>query len=145
MGRGLNLVGSERGSVNGSWHHNGNERVLVVQISRLVTLSSAIAHALAWAVYLPLAIGFVVWPTLRGGHGEEPKVLITMFMPVALTGLGLLAVRINSLQGAWIKSHFWHWLPCFWCSVALESSLSANSTYHWSLSLLQGVSLARFR
>ena len=78
----------------------------MVQISPAVRLSSAVAHALAWAVYLPLAIGFVVWPVLRGGHGEDLKVLITMFMPVELTGLGLLAVLINGLQGAWKTSRF---------------------------------------
>jgi len=78
----------------------------VVQNSRLVILSSAVAHALAWAVYLPLVIGFVVWPALRGGDGEDLKVLITVFMPVELTGLGLLAVLINGFQGAYNKSHF---------------------------------------
>ena len=78
----------------------------MVQISPAVRLSSAVAHALAWAVYLPLAIGFVVWPVFRGGHGEDLKVLITMFMPVELTGVGLLAVLINGLQGAWKTSRF---------------------------------------
>ena len=78
----------------------------MVQNSRLVILSSAIAHALAWAVYLPLVIGFVVWPALRGGEGEDLKVLITVLMPVELTGLGLLAVLINGLQGAYNKSRF---------------------------------------
>ena len=78
----------------------------MVQISQLVIFSSAIAHALALAVYLPLAIRLVVWPSLRGGHGEDLEVLITSFMPVALTGLGLLVVLINGLQGAFNKSHF---------------------------------------
>ena len=78
----------------------------MVQISPAVSLSSAVAHALAWAVYLPLAIGLVVWPALRGGHGEDLKVLITLFMPVALTGLGLLAVLINGLQVAGNRLHF---------------------------------------
>lgn len=78
----------------------------MVQISPAVSLSSAIAHALAWAVYLPLAIGLVVWPVLRGGHGEDLVVLITMFMPVELTGLGLLAVLISGLQGAGNRMHF---------------------------------------
>ena len=78
----------------------------MVKISPAVSLSSAVAHALAWVVYLPLAIGLVVWPVLRGGHGEDLTVLITMFMPVALTGLGLLAVLINGLQGAYNKSRF---------------------------------------
>ena len=77
-----------------------------MQISPVVSLTSAVAHALAWAVYLPLAIGLVVWPVLRGGRGEDLTVLITMFMPVELTGLGLLAVLINGLQGTWNKSHF---------------------------------------
>ena len=78
----------------------------MVQISQLVILSSAIAHALAWVVYLPLAVGLAVWPALQGGLGEEQKVLVTLFMPVALTGLGLLVVLINGLQGACNKSPF---------------------------------------
>ena len=79
----------------------------MAQISRLVILSSTVSHALAWAVYLPLAVGLAVWPALQGGLGEEQKVLvITLFMPVALTGLGLLVVLINGLQGACNKSPF---------------------------------------
>ena len=78
----------------------------MVQTSRLVILSSAISNALAWVVYLPLAIGLVVWPALQGGRSEDLKVLITLFMPVTLTGLGLLAVLINGLQGAWKTSRF---------------------------------------
>ncbi len=51
-----------------------------------------VAHALAWVAYLPLAVGLVIWPYLQGGRGEEPGILIAVFVPVALTGLGLLAV-----------------------------------------------------
>ncbi len=51
-----------------------------------------VAHVLAWVVYLPVAAGLVVWPYLLGGRGEDFKVLATVFLPVALTGLALLTV-----------------------------------------------------
>ena len=50
------------------------------------------AHVLAWVAYLPLAVGLVLWPYLRGGRGEDFTVLATVFLPVALTGLALLTV-----------------------------------------------------
>ena len=50
------------------------------------------AHVLAWVAYLPLAVGLVLWPYLRGGPGEDFTVLATVFLPVALTGLALLTV-----------------------------------------------------
>ena len=51
-----------------------------------------IAHLLAWVVYLPLAVGLVLWPYLRGGRGEDFPVLATVFLPVALTCLALLTL-----------------------------------------------------
>ncbi len=51
-----------------------------------------VAHVLAWMVYLPVAVGLVVWPYFQGWHGEDLQVLATLFLPVALTGLALLTV-----------------------------------------------------
>lgn len=53
-----------------------------------------VAHVLAWVAYLPLAVGLVILPYLRGGSGEGPGVLIAVFVPVALTGLALLTVLV---------------------------------------------------
>ncbi len=50
------------------------------------------AHVLAWVAYLPLAVGLVLWPYLRGGRGEDFTVLATVFLPVALTGLAFLSL-----------------------------------------------------
>ncbi len=50
------------------------------------------AHVLAWVASLPLAVGLVLWPYFRGGHGEDFGVLIAVFFPVVLTGLPLLTV-----------------------------------------------------
>ena len=50
------------------------------------------AHILAWVAYLPVAVGLVIWPYLRGGQGEDIVVLATVFVPVVLTGLALLTV-----------------------------------------------------
>ncbi len=50
------------------------------------------AHVLAWVASLPLAVGLVLWPFFRGGHGEDFGVLIAVFFPVVLTGLPLLTV-----------------------------------------------------
>jgi len=50
-------------------------------------------------VYLPVAVGSVVWPYLLGGRGEDFKVLATVFLPVALTGLALLTVLTSRRNG----------------------------------------------
>ena len=59
---------------------------------RATWILAIVAHVLAWVAYLPVAVGLVIWPFLRGGHGEDFKVLATLFVPVALTGLALLTV-----------------------------------------------------
>ena len=51
-----------------------------------------VAHVLAWVVYLPVAVGLVLWPYLQGERGENVGVLATLLLPVALTGLALLTV-----------------------------------------------------
>ncbi len=58
-----------------------------------------IAHLMAWVVYLPVAVGLVVWPYLLGERGEDFKVLATVFLPVALTGLALLTVLTSRRNG----------------------------------------------
>ncbi len=59
---------------------------------QVMRISSFVSHALAWAVYLVVSFGFVVWPALRDGYGEDLKVLATVFAPVAISGLGWLTV-----------------------------------------------------
>ncbi len=59
---------------------------------RATWILAIIAHGLAWVAYLPLAVGLVIWPYLRGGRGEDFTVLATVFLPVALTGLALLTL-----------------------------------------------------
>ncbi len=59
---------------------------------RATWILAIIAHALAWVAYLPVAVGLVIWPYLRGGRGEDFTVLATVFLPVALTGLALLTL-----------------------------------------------------
>ena len=51
-----------------------------------------VAHILAWVAYLPVAIGLVLRPYLKGERGEDSGVLATVFVPVALTGFALLTV-----------------------------------------------------
>ena len=60
--------------------------------NRVMLISSAVSHALALIVYLVAAFGFVLWPAWQDGDGEDFRVLATVFMPVALSGLGLLTV-----------------------------------------------------
>ena len=50
-------------------------------------------------VYLPVAVGLVVWPYLQGWRGEDFQVLATLFLPVALTGLALLTVLTSRRSG----------------------------------------------
>ena len=64
----------------------------MTQGGRASWILAIVAHVLAWVAYLPVAVGLVLWPFLQGGHGEEFKVLATVFVPVALTGLALLTV-----------------------------------------------------
>ncbi len=59
---------------------------------RATWILATIAHGLAWVAYLPVAVGLVIWPYLRGGRGEDFTVLATVFLPVALTGLALLTL-----------------------------------------------------
>ncbi len=65
---------------------------------RACWILAVVAHVLAWLVYLPVAVGMVVWPYLQGERGEDFKVLATVFLPVALTGLALLTV-LTSRRG----------------------------------------------
>ena len=60
--------------------------------NQVMLISSAVSHALAWIVYLVATFGLVVWPAWRGGDGEDLRVLVAVFAPVALSGLGLLTV-----------------------------------------------------
>ena len=46
-----------------------------------------------------MAVGLVVWPYLLGGSGEDFKVLATVFLPVALTGLASLTVLTSRRNG----------------------------------------------
>ena len=62
------------------------------ELNRVMLISSIVSHALAWIVYLVVAFGLVLWPAWRGGDGEDLRVLATVFMPVALSGLGWLTV-----------------------------------------------------
>ena len=57
-----------------------------------------VAHVLAWVVYLPVAVGLVLWPYLQGERGENVGVLATLLLPVALTGLALLTVLVLQRQ-----------------------------------------------
>ena len=60
--------------------------------NQVMLTSSAVSHALAWIAYLAVTFGLVLWPAWQDGDGEDLRVLITVFAPVALTGLGLLTV-----------------------------------------------------
>ena len=60
--------------------------------NQVMLISSAVSHALALMAYLAVAFGLVLWPAWQDGDGEDLKVLATVFMPVALSGLGLLTV-----------------------------------------------------
>ena len=62
------------------------------ELNRVMLISSIVSHALAWIVYLVVAFGLVLWPAWRGGDGEDLIVLATVFVPVALSGLGWLTV-----------------------------------------------------
>ena len=60
--------------------------------NKVMLISSAVSHALAWISYLALTFGLVLWPAWQDGDGEDLRVLATVFAPVALSGLGLLTV-----------------------------------------------------
>ena len=62
------------------------------KLSLVMLVSSTLSHALAWAVYLVVAAGLVIWPLWQGEGGDDPRVLATVFAPVALSGLGLSIV-----------------------------------------------------
>ena len=90
--------------------------------NRWVIIPAAIAHGLAWVVYVPLAIVLVSWPTQQGRGGEDLKVLATVFMPVALTGLGFLTTVISG-RGAERKPVYWVWLALLtvFCGLGIFS------------------------
>ena len=79
------------------------EMSTAVKSNAAVVIAFVLGHALAWAVYLPVVIGFVLWPYFHGGRGEDLRVLITVFIPVVLTGLALLTVatRGGERWGIW--------------------------------------------
>ena len=66
--------------------------------NQVMRISSFVSHALAWAVYLVVSFGLVIWPALRDGEGEDLKVLVTVFAPVAISGLGWLTVIIQGCR-----------------------------------------------
>ena len=70
-----------------------------MKFNRPAVKLSAAAHLLAWVAYLPIVIGIVLWPVLQGEYGIEFKVLVTVFTPVSLTGLGFLTI-VNNIQRA---------------------------------------------
>ena len=81
------------------WHREGERhgrsaRMMsqVGMSNKVMLISSAVSHALAWIVYLVVTFSLVIWPAWQHGDGEDLRVLATVFMPVALTGLGLLTV-----------------------------------------------------
>ncbi len=59
------------------------------KLSLVMLVASTVSHALAWAVYLIVAVGLVVWPRWQAEDGDDLRVLATVFAPVALSGLGL--------------------------------------------------------
>ena len=61
----------------------------VGKLSLAMLVASTVSHALAWAVYLVVAAGLVIWPRWQGEGGDDLRVLATVFAPVALSGLGL--------------------------------------------------------
>ena len=75
----------------------------MARVGKATWILAIAAHVLAWVVYLPVAVGLVVGPYLLGGRGEDFKVLATVFLPVALTGLALLTV-LTSPRDAGISS-----------------------------------------
>ena len=60
--------------------------------NKIMLISSAVSHALAWIAYLVVTFGLVFWPAWHDGDGGDLRVLATVFAPVALSGLGLLTV-----------------------------------------------------
>ena len=62
------------------------------KLGQVMLVSSTLSHALAWAVYLVVAAGLVIWPRWQGEGGDDLRVLATTFAPVALSGLGLSIV-----------------------------------------------------
>ena len=67
--------------------------------NQVMLISSAVSHALALMAYLAVAFGLVLWPAWQDGDGEDLIVLATVFMPVALSGLGLLTVLDQGATG----------------------------------------------
>ena len=70
------------------------------KFNQVMRISSFVSHALAWAVYLVVSFGLVIWPAWQDGDGEDLKVLATVFAPVALSGLGWLTVLIQGRRAA---------------------------------------------
>ena len=81
------------------WHtegdrHGKSARMMsnVGMANQVMLISSAVSHALAWIAYLVVTFGLVLWTAWQDGDGEDLRVLITVFAPVARTGFGLLTV-----------------------------------------------------
>ena len=94
----------------------------VGRFNRVVLISSAVSHALAWIVYLVVVFGLVIWPAWQSGNGEDSRVLATVFGPVALSGLGWLTVLVH---GRWAggkpMSIVFAVLLTVFCSLAILS------------------------
>ena len=86
-----------------------------LRFRRTYTFMAVVAHLLAWAAYLPVVAALVLWPRFQGEEGEDFRILITVFLPVALTALVLLLVRstgwsrdtANDKEGFIVRD----WLP----------------------------------
>ncbi len=70
-----------------------------LRFRRTYTFLAVIAHLLAWAAYLPVVVALVFWPRLQGAQGEDFRILISVFVPVALTALALFLVRSPARSG----------------------------------------------
>ena len=73
---------------------------MVGKSNHVMLISSAVSHALAWAVYLVVSFGLVLWPAWQGGAGDDLIALATLFTPVALSGLGWLTVLTQGRPAA---------------------------------------------
>ena len=95
---------------------------MVGKLNRGMLISSAVSHALAWVVYLVVSFGLVLWPAWQGGDGDDLIVLATLFMPVALSGLGWLTVLTQGRQaGGKARSSTLVGLLLVFCALAILS------------------------
>ena len=111
--------------------------------SRTIVILSALAHVLAWGAYVPIVIGLVLWPAFQGEVGIEWKVLVTVFVPVSLTGLGFLTIisNLRRTEGKSVSSTLVVLLTIF-CALGIF----AVSQIHLPLGirLLLGVAIGSF-